>query len=273
MSHTDPTQGERRVVVGARGTGSCQLQRLWLCHPRTGGGAAFVLADGVLHEVNRHQPSLGSWFIGDQVLSDGSLYLLTCMDPLFLVIPILETSRQKTESESGMFCSFEQVLDSSEEAQSLHCLADLILPRLRCICDVRQLGTDTFYRLDDARVLCWMQIKLQRLKAALPGLEGSFLQLDDAALSQYAAGLLSEYLTPAWHCRLLQACNLPAQDSQDSILQPKSHNSPNMPIPDGKRMRLDPKEIARKRAQAVKAEAKAASRAKEAAGLTWATTT
>ena len=51
-----------------------------------------------------------------------------------------------------MFCSFEQVLDSSEEAQSLHCLADLILPRLRCICDVRQLGTDTFYRLDDARV-------------------------------------------------------------------------------------------------------------------------
>ena len=56
-------------------------------------------------------------------------------------------------------------------------------------------------------------------------------------------------------------------DSQDSILQPKSHNSPNMPIPDGKRMRLDPKEIARKRAQAVKAEAKAASRAKEAAGM------
>ncbi|KAK9849261.1 hypothetical protein WJX84_000701, partial [Apatococcus fuscideae] len=103
---------------------------------------------------------------------------------------------------------------------------------LRCICDVRELGNECFFRLSDARVLCWLKLKLRRLKASLPELGGSFLQLDSAALSQYAAGLLSEYLSPSWHLRLLDACNLPNPEAHDSILQPKSHSSPNMPIPD-----------------------------------------
>ena len=61
----------------------------------------------------------------------------------------------------------------------------------------------------DLQVLCWLKLKLRRLKESLPGLGSSFQQLDNAALSQYAAGLLSEYLTTTWHTRLLEACNLP----------------------------------------------------------------
>ncbi len=51
-----------------------------------------------------------------------------------------------------MFCSFEQVLESSPAAESLQCLANLMRPCLRSICDVRQLGEECFFRLSDQRV-------------------------------------------------------------------------------------------------------------------------
>jgi hypothetical protein len=57
----------------------------------------FVLlaANKNLFQVQQVSPSCSSWMIGSNISSDGSLYVLTPFDPIFLVIPLLEKSRNK----------------------------------------------------------------------------------------------------------------------------------------------------------------------------------
>ena len=52
----------------------------------------------VLCELNRHSPKYGSWFVGDAVVSDGSLLLATPIDPLFCLLPGLERNAARNPS-------------------------------------------------------------------------------------------------------------------------------------------------------------------------------
>ena len=61
-----------------------------LRHPKTDKSAVFLLSgDSHLHEVLTFSEDHRSWFLGERVASDGRLYLVTRMDPLFLVLPYL----------------------------------------------------------------------------------------------------------------------------------------------------------------------------------------
>ena len=61
------------------------------------------------------------------------------------------------------------------------------------------------------QVLAWLRCKVARTVAALRASGGSaFVGMDDAGLAAYAAGLLGEWLAPAWQRRLAAACGLPA---------------------------------------------------------------
>ena len=62
-------------------------------------------------------------------------------------------------------------------------------------------------------MLAWLRCKVARAVAALRGGGGgggAFSGMDDAGLAAYAAGLLGEWLAPAWQRRLAAACGLPA---------------------------------------------------------------
>ena len=54
-----------------------------------------MLIGGHLQEVNWYKERYRSWFIGDSVLEDGSMYLCTLVDPLFLALPLMESSRMQ----------------------------------------------------------------------------------------------------------------------------------------------------------------------------------
>ena len=69
-------------------------------------------------------------------------------------------------------------------------------------------------RMQGAQVLAWLHCKVRRAAAALRIGGGAFAGMDDVALAAYAAGLLGEWLSPAWLAKLSAAYGLPASGAQ-----------------------------------------------------------
>lgn len=51
---------------------------------------AYLLYRGALLEVNRFRHKHAAWFVGQRILSNGSIYLATPLDPLFFALPMLQ---------------------------------------------------------------------------------------------------------------------------------------------------------------------------------------
>lgn len=66
--------------------------------------------------------------------------------------------------------------------------------QLACICDVRDVGGDQYYRLNDERVMAWLRLKFRQAAAALaPQVAG----MDPRSAAQYVVSVLEEYLPAA----------------------------------------------------------------------------
>ncbi|KAG6378137.1 hypothetical protein JVT61DRAFT_13825 [Boletus reticuloceps] len=99
---------------------------LRLPHPRTGIASLFLVHEPVHNENEPDQkrvskilevqavepPNTRSWFNGDEVISDGKLLVMTPVDPLFLLIPILRAIKQL----NGGIGSFRPAEDIFEDA-------------------------------------------------------------------------------------------------------------------------------------------------------------
>eukprot|EP00887_Chlorella_sp_A99_P003218 scaffold9.g3218.t1 len=257
--------------------------------PKTGQPASYLLTPTGLQELNHHRPQFGSWFVDESVVRYGGLYVATPVDPLLILLPLLEEARGANGAGVGVFCDLEQMLSPLGQA-SAHLLAPLLAPAaassssaLECVCDWKEAGGQRYYRLSEARALAWLRCKVGAAAAALrtthaPAFEG----MDDAALSAYAAGLMGEYLSRAWRDRLAQArpeaggvraLGLPSEEqaaaaaaAATAVVRAASWE-PGHPPSDHKRVRLDPKEAAKQKAAQKRQEEKAAKAAKEAAGM------
>ncbi|KAF8757224.1 Ydr279p protein family (RNase H2 complex component) [Rhizoctonia solani] len=68
------------------------LRPLQLPHPRTGLQALFVYHGSTMLELHSVTPDAPrSWFVGQSVVSNGNLMLMTPIDPVFILIPFLQT--------------------------------------------------------------------------------------------------------------------------------------------------------------------------------------
>ena len=139
------------------------------------------------------------------------MLLFSLCDPLFLALPALEAARGGAGGGGGpgVFCPLAQALGDFAGGE-LQCLEPLLPPAtLRLVCDAREAGGDTYFRLSDARLLAWLRVKARRVAeagcAGVPGLAA----LDEAGRLAYAAGLLGEYLAPEWARRLGAALGVP----------------------------------------------------------------
>ena len=67
-----------------------------LPHPRNGRTTCFLLkADNRdLYEVVSYNEDNRSWFIGNTVVSNGSIFMASKFDPLFLVLPFLRAAKK-----------------------------------------------------------------------------------------------------------------------------------------------------------------------------------
>ena len=75
-----------------------------LPHPRTGKDCRYMRRGESVLELQMAKPpeGRGSWFIGDLVKQDGSVQLVSEIDPIFLVAPLLATA--SAHASAGVGC-------------------------------------------------------------------------------------------------------------------------------------------------------------------------
>ncbi|KAJ7163611.1 ribonuclease H2, subunit B [Mycena crocata] len=171
-------------------------QFLRLPHPRTGLPSLFLpyspqsndesKRDAVL-EVQAVAPTNPrSWFIGQEVVSDGQLLVMTPIDPAFLLIPILQSVYHEG-GDQGMFRPADEIFEDAaanlEESSTSTAGKDssLLITRedvirfssLKCcinalkhVCDVKEITEDiTVYRFSPKMVVQYLRIKVGRLSS------------------------------------------------------------------------------------------------------------
>lgn len=130
-----------------------------LPHPKTGAPALFVRSDaGQYFEMTKFKEKFRSWFLGDTVESDGSLYIVTPMDPLFFALSLMQKSNKyrplEDFAEGNEFPTLSNVLKGCEEC-------------VQHIADVKVLGDDKVYRHNEAKALIWLEKKVAAVSEVL----------------------------------------------------------------------------------------------------------
>ena len=242
-SQGSDANGEAPTVAASEGAdgGSKEniMKIIGLRHPRTGRVVPFLSqGDGddvqifEIQIMRAAEDKHSSWFLGDQVQEDGSLYMCSKIDPLFLVLPYLTKASQK-------FCPRDQIVDDAESPLMKMVTDAIELEYLSTICDVKdKFGPELILvKLNPAKLLAWLQAKVRKVAHAI-GQDGSVARAVKAqsastfnsGTASNAAGtaiayskleamsfaIVKEYLPEVWEKRLsetLESCQNKAKAS------------------------------------------------------------
>lgn len=218
---------ETRVLVaqGPSTSGKSAGTVLSLRHPRTGNTTCYLYSDGGLQELHWFKQSYGSWFLGDYVCEDGRLYTATPVDPVFILLPIFEEARMKKGDEPGKFRQLDEIIyiDGYPGYQSLSSIAEKTMP---IVCDLKEVGSSKFFRLNDLKVLKWLCCKAHQLKQTLPTLDENYAARDERDTLFDAVSIVREYLKEEpWVNLLCSKLKINIQDctnTQDVGILPSS---------------------------------------------------
>ncbi|XP_072035246.1 ribonuclease H2 subunit B-like [Amphiura filiformis] len=188
-----------------------------LLHPKTDLGAMFMLnSDGTLiYEVTAFKENFRSWFINQTVQQDGSIKMVTPVDPLFLVLPYL----RKSDKQMNKFMTLDQIVIDDNYPQCHRLVNCSGLSNLEHCCDVKGDDDLKVYRYNNKKTLSWLQTKVERTATTLEensihcaagsqsatfvrSSKGKETSRDDYV--RYAAGLISDYLHPDLSKELIQ---------------------------------------------------------------------
>ncbi|XP_024386037.1 uncharacterized protein [Physcomitrium patens] len=192
---------EARVLIsqcdykgGAVGDGGFEKHFLHLRNPVTGSKACYLVAtDGKLQELHWSKQTHTSWFIDNFACADGSLYLATPIDPLFIILPILEQLRMKKGDDLGKFRSLDDIL-SVDGYPGYRYLLPYLQRSIGVICETRDVGQVKYYRLDDSKTVAWLICKVNRLSGALRASSRNFQGMVSNDLYTYVTKMLEEYV-------------------------------------------------------------------------------
>lgn len=197
---------ETRVLIALDpGTAGDNVGRLLsLRHPKTGETTSYLLTNGVLQELHWFKQAYGSWFLGDYICEDGRLYAATPVDPVFILLPILEEARMKKEGDPGKFRQLDEIIfiNGYPGYQHLSTIAD---KSMQVVCDFKEIGSTKFFRLNDSKVLAWLYYKVHQLKQTIPTLDRNYAAQDEKDILADAVSILAEYLEDDPWLKLL--CN------------------------------------------------------------------
>ncbi|KAL7748231.1 hypothetical protein RI367_006417 [Sorochytrium milnesiophthora] len=222
---------ESRVLVVCA---SDRLKVLHLPHPRTGSPASFGWTVGIAYEDDgaslleiQQVPAVGtkSWFIDNAVKSDGTVTIMSPVDPLFVLLPLLDRQRCKTDDSLGRYLTVEDILHSDSVPDLMTLSESSALPeQLKLICDHQPAGAETVYRLSDERTLRWLRYKTSQLVDtydAFPCLQtlNKLVSMSDELSEadniraretriRVAIDIVSDYLPDAWADILLRSYQL-----------------------------------------------------------------
>jgi len=123
-------------------------------------------------------PDERSWFIGDEVVADGRLLLITPIDPTFLLFPILQGTSSQTNFRTAddLFEEAVRILNTSENAEkSLLDTKDIFAfasmscthTALRHVCEVKEVTQGiVVYRYSPSKVIDYLRQKVIRLETS-----------------------------------------------------------------------------------------------------------
>ncbi|XP_057525207.1 uncharacterized protein LOC130804689 [Amaranthus tricolor] len=195
MSWWESADGEIRVLI-APDKGTTQIgtgQLLSLRHPKSGNATNYLFLNEALHELQCFKESHGSWFLGEYVCEDGSLYISTPVDLVFVMLPIFEDGRMKKGDDAGKFRQLDEILFIDGYPGYQH-LLPVLEKSINIICEVKEIGSTKFFRLNDSKVLAWLCAKVDRLKKTLLALDKNYAAQDDKHTLAEAVSILGEYL-------------------------------------------------------------------------------
>uniref|UniRef100_A0A2A4JCG1 Ribonuclease H2 subunit B n=1 Tax=Heliothis virescens TaxID=7102 RepID=A0A2A4JCG1_HELVI len=172
-----------------------------LAHPSHGKPTKYCLDDENkrIFEIVTFDEPHRSWFIGNTVKSDGSIQMVTPVNPLFLVLPKLKeqcASRavplEDLLSEKG----YDKILD--------------FMPSLDSVADLKGPAEMKAYKYNEEKAMTWLEERVRRLSKVLRqknihvtsgAASATFVtsnisndSIDEEFYLKYACGMISEYL-------------------------------------------------------------------------------
>lgn len=144
-----------------------QFHFIQFSHPRTKQDQSYTVdhQTKTIFELIQSTRSRSSWFINDQhVLPDGSLYMITPVNLIFLLLPTL-WSQARTNS-----VSLSIILNDSFKQFQLD--EDFILEKLDSICDINSKKKSI--KLNEEKLFIWIRDRIDRLKNHVQDEEHAF---------------------------------------------------------------------------------------------------
>ena len=151
VSLQDPQSGKERDYVQLRVNESqCHLLEMQSLEANNG---------------NLAQKKYASWFVGNYVVSDGQLYVMTQVDPLFFLLPkLLKDATDASASQKWQ--PLEQILEDIPEV--IHACLGQDKKQLGHICDSYEMDEDEFFfKFSKTKTLKWLEKKQQAIYQVL----------------------------------------------------------------------------------------------------------
>ncbi|XP_030550038.2 ribonuclease H2 subunit B [Rhodamnia argentea] len=166
---------------------------LSLRHPKSGKATCYLVVDEKLLELQWFKLPYGSWFLGDYVHKDGCLYTATPVDPVFIMLPLFEEAKMKKADDPGKFRQLDEILFINGYPGYQHLLA-IAEKSMQVVCEVKEIGSTRFFRLDDTKVLAWLSNKVHRVKQTLSTLDKNYAARSEKEMLADAVSIMGEYL-------------------------------------------------------------------------------
>lgn len=174
------------------------LSVLTLRHPCTGESSKFLCDENASHlyELNSHKDKYGSWFVDAKVQQDGSLFVATRIDPIFIVLPYLKNSGQAEK-----YVILDQILKDDQYPDCHKFVKVILQSQLGNVADVSGSGDFVGFKYNQEKTLAWLSKKVYNTVEAVRS-SGIFIaeqdddkENDDEIQLEYAFRFVSSYLS------------------------------------------------------------------------------
>jgi ribonuclease H2 subunit B len=165
-----------RVFVFANGVDASAHDSVFFALPHVRDSqrlVRFALCQRQVFELQACREAACSWLLDENVVRDGTLYVATAVDPLFLLVPRLVAVRQ-----AGVFVEASVVFESADTPAYRYLSEQFVAPTAwHSICDVKLAGPVLAVRLSDEKLAAWLDAKVIAIADALKA---------DASLARFA---------------------------------------------------------------------------------------
>lgn len=142
-----------------------------------------------LSEIVKHFDPTRSWFFDNSVCIDGELYMITKIDPLFILLPFI------MEYSATSFRTLQDICSSAENLTNDLYFALSPSINWNHVCDTKELDQELYVRYNEDKTLDWLVSKSNKLLDAL--IKVSTHNTSRFSLTSYAYDLVSEYIPHA----------------------------------------------------------------------------